>query len=279
MSESNIFSDNKISSVILCGGRGSRMGKITQEIPKPLVPVHGQPILWYTILTLYKHGIRRMIFPLGYKGEMIEEFVNSTFSELDCEMIFVDTGEDASIGQRIAQIEHVIPEGSDFFLINSDTIFDMDVMRMHRQHVQDNALVTLSSVEVVSTYGLIVEKNGKLVDFARERKMRHISFGEDPDLKGYINSGFAWLNKEALQYLNHEFDGNFEHDLYKKLIDMERASHYIIQGYWYAIDTPKEMKIINMEAKSLHDYGERAKSLQQDFLKDNGHLKMKAAVK
>lgn len=267
----NISNDTK-QAVILCGGRGSRMGKITQDIPKPLVPVHGKPILWYTILTLYKQGIRRMIFPLGYKGEMIEEYVKETFSHLNCDMIFVDTGEDASIGERIAGVKSLMQEDSDFFLLNSDTIFDMDVMRMYRQHKRDNALVTLSSVEVVSTYGLIVEKGGKLVDFARERKMRHIAFGDDPDLKGYINSGFAWLNMEALNYLDVEFDGNFEHDLYKKLIDMERASHYIIKGYWYAIDTPKEMKIINMESRSLNDYGERAKALQQEFLMTNGDL-------
>lgn len=272
MSSSEVIVDDNHTAVVLCGGRGSRMGKITQEIPKPLVPVHGKPIMWYTVLTLYKHGIRRMIFPIGYKGHMIEDFIKDTFSDLDCEMVFIDTGEDTSIGQRIAQIEHAIPEGSDFFLLNSDTVFDMDIMRMYRQHKRDEALVTLSSVEVVSTYGLIVEKDGKLVDFARERKMRHIAFGDDPGLKGYINSGFAWLNKEALQYLDTEFDGNFEHDLYKKLIDMERASHYIIQGYWYAIDTPKEMKIINLEAKSLNDYGEKARTLQEDILKNNGHL-------
>ena len=259
-------------AVILCGGRGSRMGKITLETPKPLVSVHGKPIMWYVVLTLYKHGIRRMVFPLGYKGEMIEEYVKENFSHLDCEMVFIDTGEDASIGERIAGVEHALPEESDFFLLNSDTLFDMDIMRMYRQHKRDNALVTLSSVEVVSTYGLIVERDGELVDFARERKIRHIAFGDDLTLKGYINSGFAWLNKGALKHLDTEFDGNFEHDLYKKLIDMKRASHYIIKGYWYAIDTPKEMKVINMEARSLNDYGERAKAMQEEFMKTNGDL-------
>jgi len=272
MTDLNMDQEAKPTCVILCGGRGSRMGKITQSLPKPLVTVHGKPILWYTVLTLYTHGIRRMIFPLGYKGQMIEDYVRDTFPHLDCEMVFVDTGEDASIGERIDLIRDRIPDQSDFFLINSDTVFDMDIMRMYRQHKRDNALVTLSSVEVVSTYGLIVEKNGKLVDFARERKIRNIAFGDDPELKGYINSGFAWLNKDALQYLDTKFDGNFEHDLYRKLIKMGRASHYIIQGYWYAIDTPKEMKIINMETRSLNDYGERARSMQQEFLKSNGDL-------
>ena len=57
-------------AIILCGGRGSRLGAVTHNCPKSLVDVHGKPILWYTLLTLYKHGFRKFILPTGYRARL-----------------------------------------------------------------------------------------------------------------------------------------------------------------------------------------------------------------
>ena len=70
--------------VILCGGRGSRLAPITNTIPKSLIKIHEKPILWYVFLTLFKYGFRKFIFPLGYKGEMIEEFTTREFKDREC---------------------------------------------------------------------------------------------------------------------------------------------------------------------------------------------------
>ena len=58
------------------------MEKITHDIPKPLVKIHGKPIMWYTFWTLYAHGFRNFILPLGYKGDMIEESKRNGHIEL-----------------------------------------------------------------------------------------------------------------------------------------------------------------------------------------------------
>ena len=51
--------------LLLCGGRGSRMGDYTTSIPKPLLNVHGKPILWYTFWTLYNQGFRNYIYGMN----------------------------------------------------------------------------------------------------------------------------------------------------------------------------------------------------------------------
>ena len=63
------------SSIVLCGGISSRMGDLTLEVPKALLKIQSKPIIWYTIGFLLKNGIDRFIFPLGYKGQMIEKFL------------------------------------------------------------------------------------------------------------------------------------------------------------------------------------------------------------
>jgi glucose-1-phosphate cytidylyltransferase len=241
---------------ILCGGRGSRLGSITDEIPKPLVKVHGKPIIWYSFLTLYSHGFRNFIFPTGYKGEMIKEYLVGEFGDMeDCELFIHDTMEATGISQRLFMIKHLIPEHEDFFLINSDTIFDFNVEAMYQKHKRMKALVTLSSVEVVSTWGLIHMRDGEIVGFDRERKIRYVSSESDPKLQCFINSGLAFLNKDALDYVNLDSHINFENVLYQILIAAGRAAHFELRGVWFPIDTPKDLDMINMVGGGVNEVG------------------------
>ena len=233
-------------AVILCGGRGSRLGPVTESLPKSLVKVHDKPILWFIFLQLYKHGFRHFIFPLGYKGEMIEEFITQEFKKYDCKLSFVKTGEDSAIAKRLQQVAHLIPEHDDFFLLNGDTFFDFNIDSMYQLHRSKNAFVTLSSVEIIATDGIIIEENGKITDFARDKKVSSLSLGNDHTTWGYVNAGLVWLNKDALHMIDLEECDNLEHELYPKIIKAGRAAHYKIDGDWFAIDTPKDFDIINL---------------------------------
>jgi glucose-1-phosphate cytidylyltransferase len=238
-------------AVVLCGGRGSRMGTITDTIPKPLVEVHGKPIIWYSILKLHKHGFKNFIFPLGYKGEMIKEYLEKEFRGLDLLFLCRDTGEDTPPSQRIYQIKDMIPDHEDFFLLNSDTIFDFNISAMYAKHKRSNALLTLSSVQVVSTWGLIQMRQGfsgedEIIGFDRERKIQHVSTDSDPNRYGLINSGLAFLNKDALDVVDLNSHINFENVLYQILITAGRAAHFELRGVWYPIDTQKDLDIVNM---------------------------------
>ena len=109
--------------VILCGGRGTRLGKETEIRPKPLVEIGGKPILWHIMKIYAYYGFNDFILCLGYKGEMIKEYflnykaMNSDFtiymgkqekikfytthSEENWKVTLVDTGLDGETGTRI----------------------------------------------------------------------------------------------------------------------------------------------------------------------------------
>lgn len=262
--------DNKWA-VILCGGRGSRLGTITDTTPKPLVLVHGKPIIWYSFLTLYKHGFRNFIFPLGYKGAMIEEYIYATFGDMQgLHFYFKDTGEDTPPAQRIYQIKDMIPDHEDFFLINSDTIFDFNISAMYAKHKRSNALLTLSSVQVVSTWGLIQMRQGfsgedEIIGFDRERKIRHVSTDSDPNRYGLINSGLAFLNKDALDVVDLNSHINFENVLYQIIITAGRAAHFELRGVWYPIDTQKDLDIVNMLTQDADGVGYSAQMVKKNL--------------
>ncbi len=251
--------------VVLCGGRGSRLGSITENIPKSLVKVHGKPILWYILLTLYKQGFRHFICPLGYKGDMIREFISQQFKEYDWEIHFIDTGEDTPIAKRLQRAINIIPAHDDFFLLNGDTLFDFDIIGMCQLHLRKNALVTLSSTQIVSNYGIILEEEGKITGFTREQKVSYFYPSHTNNSKGYINAGFSWLNKEALQLVDLEHCENFELELYTKVIQMARAAHFIIEGNWFAIDTQKDLNVINLATATKQEIGTVMKDVKKNL--------------
>jgi glucose-1-phosphate cytidylyltransferase len=256
--------------IVLCGGRGSRLGTVTESIPKSLALVHDKPIIWFAFLTLYDAGFRKFIFPLGYRGSMIEEFLSKKLGGLDCEMRFIDTGEDTPISKRLHNVSDQISEGDDFFLINGDTFFNFDILEMFHLHRRESALATLSTVEIISEYGILVEEDGQLKDFSREEKVSYLSLKRKSNARGHVNSGFVWLNKDALKLIDLENCENFEHELFPKIIKMGRAVHFKIEGSWFSVDTNKDLNIINMREGNQKELGEMVKKTKENFLKIEG---------
>ena len=62
------------------GGRGTRLGILGKKLPKTLVKINNRPILWYIIKSLVKNSFNHFIFPTGYKGTMIKNYVTKNFS-------------------------------------------------------------------------------------------------------------------------------------------------------------------------------------------------------
>ena len=72
-------------------------------------------------------------------------------------------------------------------------------------------------------------------------------FANDAKIKGLVYSGFSWINKEAIKEIDLNDCSDFETVLYQSAIDLGRTAHFIIDGLWFSIDTPKDLQIINMK--------------------------------
>ena len=70
--------------VILCGGYGTRIRDVSEDIPKPMIPIGGKPILWHIMKSYAEFGYHDFILCLGYKSEVIKNFfVNYEFRRSD----------------------------------------------------------------------------------------------------------------------------------------------------------------------------------------------------
>ena len=235
-------------ALLLCGGTGSRMGDLTKNTPKPLLKVKDKPIIWYAFNKLINSGFSNIILPLGYKGDLIKKYLQSNFGD-KCNLFFEETGEFSPISQRIGLVKHLIPDNESFFILNSDTIFDFDIEKMFNYHIETKSLVTLSTTQIVSPWGIMTIKDDKLISFDRERKVQTLY--SSSGVKGLINSGLAWIDKSALNLIDLFSDIDFETELFKKVILLDKAVYYEIEGLWIPIDTPKDLALVNLNDELL----------------------------
>lgn len=229
------------TAIILCGGRGSRFGDANR--PKSLIPVHGRPIIWYIITRLRRAGFKRFILPLGFRGQDIRHYVEANLFNQDCTFHCLDTGDDTPIGRRIEQVRHLLPSESAFLLTNGDAVFDFDIEGMADIHQKNVTVATFAIVETISKFGLFLVDDGKVVSFERDSEVVNyaVRYGEQI-MSGHVYSGIAILNEDVLNLINLNVCENFEMELYPALIAEAETNVFPVDGFWYAIDTPKDLR-------------------------------------
>lgn len=229
--------NKNIPVVILCGGRGTRINELTAEIPKPLIKVGNEPVLWHIMKIYSSRGYSNFILCLGYKGEKIRDYFSSSNNE-SWNIKFVDTGLKTTKSQRIAQIKDLI-ETETFFLAYGDDVADIDLDKLLDFHQENNSLATITVVKMASSFGIVEIDDSSLIK----------GFKEKPSLDIWMNGGFMVLQKKIVDYLSL---GELEKEVFSELIKLKQLRAYKHQGQWKTLNTLKD----NMELNKLWEKNE-----------------------
>jgi len=242
-----------MKTVILCGGKGTRMREETEFRPKPLVNVGENPIIWHIMKNYSYYGINDFILCVGYKGDMIkryfmemcwrnndftvkpgknEEVIYHTSESEDWNVTIVDTGLETQTGGRIKQVEKYL-DGEDFMLTYGDGLSDVNIRKLYTFHKFTGKIATLTGVNPTSPFGIIQAENGVAT-----------SFKEKPVLDDVINGGFMVLNRKIFDYFPEE-DCAFEQEPLHRLALESQLAVYRHSGFWTAIDTYKDIERVN----------------------------------
>ena len=129
-----------MQAVIMAGGKGTRLGVLTRDVPKPMVPINGKPILLHQIENLRESGILDIILVVGHLGQRIKDYF----------------GDGERFGVRIGYVTEKHPLGTagnfyylqdrvreDFILLYGDVLLDIDYSRFVRFHREKEAFVSL----------------------------------------------------------------------------------------------------------------------------------------
>lgn len=238
--------------VILCGGKGSRMSELTNDIPKPLVTIGDKPILWHIMKIYQQYGFNDFILLLGYKGKEIKEYfmdyewknysfrMDSSTGKVQIlgqpekwTITFVDTGLDTMTGSRIKRAQEFIGDES-FMLTYGDGLSDINLQELIQFHNRKGTVATVTGIKKKSQFGTLTVNQGIAESFEEKTKT-----------EGTINGGFFVLNPEVFQYLTDETNCIFEEEPMKKLTQDRQLSVYSHEGFWTAIDTYKNVLEVN----------------------------------
>ena len=124
----------------MAGGKGTRAVSIASDIPKPMIPVCGKPILEYQIDCLKRNNLIDIILVIGHLGQRIKDHFGDG-SGFGCNISYFTETEPLGTAGALYKIENL---SDDFLLLNGDVILDMDFTRMIAFHKEKNAYVTLA---------------------------------------------------------------------------------------------------------------------------------------
>ena len=216
--------------LIMCGGRGSRLGQLTEKLPKPLLRLNRRSILEIKIERYLRQGFNDFIFCIGYKGELIKKAVSRISSELNA--TFSNAGDGAGILQRL----HV---AKDFYkdrvlMTYGDTFADIELCRLIQTHENSDNEVTIVVAPIENPFGL--------VEFDEKNKVT--VFKEKPILNYYI--GYAVINKSAFELVPPKIIGMPNGEglviFYKILMSMQKLGVFYHSGPQITFNTRKELK-------------------------------------
>lgn len=235
--------------VLFCGGLGMRLREYDDTIPKPMVPIGYRPILWH-VMKYYAHfGHTDFVLCLGYRGDAIknyfrtyDECVSNDFvlsdggrrvellrSDIsDWRITFVDTGVNASIGQRLKAVEPHLADEDAFLASYSDGLTDLTLPAQIEHFEQHDCAASFLSVTPHLSYHFVVSRNGGQVTSLRDVGQTGLR----------INGGFFVLRRDIFDYLRHGED--LVTEAFQQLLADNQLLAFRYDGFWESMDTFKD---------------------------------------
>ncbi|MBI3166010.1 MAG: glucose-1-phosphate cytidylyltransferase [Anaerolineales bacterium] len=240
--------------VLFCGGLGTRLGKYSETVPKPMIEIGIRPLIWHLMRYYAHYGHKDFILCLGYKGSVIKKFFleyNECISNdfvyrkggrdirlfkhdiEDWTISFVETGMNANIGQRLLAVRDLL-EGEDAFMANySDGLSDLDLNAYLENFRQKDKVASFLCVKPAQSF--------HSVSFDTDDHIKEISPIRDSGV--WFNGGFFAFKREIFDYIR-EGEELVEQPFFR-LVKNRQVIGYKNQGFWSCIDTMKDKKAID----------------------------------
>jgi glucose-1-phosphate cytidylyltransferase len=258
MSAANSERTSNMKIVILCGGKGTRIRGIADDLPKPMLPIGAYPILWHIMRSYAAFGFKEFILCLGYKSEAIKSFFldyqsrvddftidfsrgreiefHASNSGIDWKVTLAETGLESFTGSRVRAIRNYIGNDPEFMLTYGDGVADIQFDRLLAFHRHHGRVMTVSGVYPPGRFGEIETVDGAVVEF-----------NEKPQTTaGRISGGFFVCKRELFDLLDPDRDDVIlEAQPMRDLAKAGQMMMYSHDGFWQCMDTFRDYSLLN----------------------------------
>lgn len=243
--------------VILCGGEGIRLHNQFNYIPKGLVQIDNNTILWHIMKRYSLFGFNEFILALGkYNHKIRNYFLNyrqytndlgltltnrhkltyyNANQEENWKIILANTGDEARTGARVFRCKKYI-DTNDFMVTYSDCLSDVDLGKILKQHKKTGKIATVTGIRPPFRYGEFIMRKNSVIDFSPISQLSA--------MRGFVNGGFMVLNKKIFSYLNPYNECTLENEVFKELAKKSNLAVYKHNKFWQCLDNDREYEYL-----------------------------------
>ena len=225
--------------IVMAGGLGSRLGELTKNCPKPLLPVGGRPVLETIVENFKTYGFFNFVFAVNYKAEMIEEYFKDG-SAYGVNISYLRETKRLGTAGALGLFKEV-PE-KPFIVINGDVLTRVNFEHMLQFHITQKAMATMGVREysLQVPYGVVEASGSELLGIREKPIHRH-----------FVSTGMYVLNPEVLQYVkvNEYLDMPV---LFERLLNNQcKAAIFPVTEYWMDIGQRADLEAADLVYKEI----------------------------
>ena len=229
-----------MQTIFLAGGLGTRISEETLKIPKPMIKIGKNPIIFHIMKHYSNYNFKKFIICGGYKYNYIKKFFREKNNfiiknKLNWKINTVNTGLRTQTGARIKKIKKFIRRDDLFFMTYGDGISNVDLNKLLRFHKKHNKIATLTAVRPIPRFGNIKLNKNKVSEFSEKDRLH----------EGWINGGFFVLNKKVFDYIDDKNDCIFEKEPLQNLSKDGQLMAFKHEGFWHPMDTLRDKNYLN----------------------------------
>jgi glucose-1-phosphate cytidylyltransferase len=255
--------------VLFCGGLGMRIRDYSETVPKPMIPIGHQPILWHVMQYYSHYGHNDFVLCLGYKANVVKDFFlryrPQTFADCvvsgygssveligeqqeDWRVALIDTGAWRNIGERLWAVRDQVKD-EEYFLANySDGLTDIRLDEAIERFKASGKIACFLAVRPPMTY--------HLADIDDGGRVREFRSSESSDI--WINGGYFIFRREIFDYMREGEELVLEP--FSRLIAEDQLMAIKHEGFWRSMDTLKDKQVLEdmvEQGKMPWRHGER----------------------
>jgi len=236
-----------VKALVLCAGRGTRLGELTRHRPKPLLPIDGTPLVGYSLRLLAAHGIDDVAINLHYLADQVEAALGDG-SDYGLRIHYEREPEPLGTAGAIANLSDFFSDATDVLVVYGDLVFDEDLSSLVDHHRRVRADATLLVHQRSRSNSVLdMDEEGRIVRF-QERPPRWEASGPV-----WVNSGCQVLRQGLIEKLPARRPLDLPRDVYVPMVEELRLFGHPIRGYRIAVDSPRryEQAIADVRAGKL----------------------------